>query len=608
MPAGEHSVSEQGSAAGRENPYRSHDAGALRASDVGSTVRVAGWVHRRRDLGGLVFIDVRDATGLVQVRVDNDSPLADQASGLRSETVISVTGEVLERESKNPKMPTGDVEIVASALEMLSSNPEPLPLQVASEEPVSEAQRLTYRFLDLRKDRLQANIMLRNNVIRSLRQRMWAHGFHEFQTPILTASSPEGARDYLVPSRLHPGKFYALPQAPQQFKQLLMASGFPRYFQIAPCFRDEAARADRSPAEFYQLDMEMAFVDQDDVFEVTEDVIHGVFTEFSDLEVTPAPFERIPYAEAMLRFGSDKPDLRIPFEIHDVTEALRNTEFKVFAGIIASGGVVRAIPVPGIGTRSRKFFDGLDGWVKDNGGKGLAWLGFDGDKVKGSVSKPLSSDEHEMLRGLGKAADDGAVLLLAGDEGSTAKLAGRLRAEVAQQAELIDKGRFHLCWIVDYPMFEADDETGQIEFSHNPFSMPQGGLDTLENEDPLTILAYQYDLVCNGVELCSGAIRNHRPDIMYKAFAIAGYGPEVVDSKFPSMINAFKHGAPPHGGLAPGVDRIVMLLANEERINEVIAFPMTTAAQDLLMGAPSEVTPQQLDELSLRIVKPEKKD
>ncbi|MEM6929203.1 MAG: aspartate--tRNA ligase, partial [Myxococcota bacterium] len=354
-------MSEQGSAAGRENPYRSHDAGALRAGDAGSTVRVAGWVHRRRDLGGLVFIDVRDATGLVQVRIDNDSPLADQASSLRSETVISVTGEVLERESKNPKMPTGDVEIVASALEMLSSNPEPLPLQVASDEPVSETQRLTYRFLDLRKDRLQTNIMLRNNVIRSLRQRMWAHGFQEFQTPILTASSPEGARDYLVPSRLHPGKFYALPQAPQQFKQLLMASGFPRYFQIAPCFRDEAARADRSPAEFYQLDMEMAFVDQDDVFEVTEDVIHGVFNEFSDLEVTPAPFERIPYAEAMRRFGSDKPDLRIPFEIHDVTEALRNTAFKVFAGIIEGGGVVRAIPVPGIGTRSRKFFDGLDG-------------------------------------------------------------------------------------------------------------------------------------------------------------------------------------------------------------------------------------------------------
>ncbi len=602
-------MSEHGSSAGRrENPYRSHDAGALRASDVGTTVKVAGWVHRRRDLGGLVFIDVRDATGLVQVRVDADSPLADTASSFRSETVISVTGEVLERESKNPNMPTGDIEIVASALEMLSSPPEPLPLQVASEDTASEAQRLTYRFLELRKEPMQRKIMLRNNVIRSLRQRMWAHGFHEFQTPILTASSPEGARDYLVPSRLHPGKFYALPQAPQQFKQLLMASGFPRYFQIAPCFRDEAARADRSPAEFYQLDMEMAFVTQDEVFEVTEDVIHGVFTEFSDREVTPAPFERIAYADAMLRYGSDKPDLRIPFEIHDVTDALRDTSFKVFAGIIADGGVVRAIPVPGIGTKSRKFFDGLDAWVKDNGGKGLAWIGFDGEKVKGSVAKALSEDEHAMLKGLGDAARDGAVLLLAGSEQPTAKLAGRLRTEVASQAELVEKDRFHLCWIVDYPMFERDEDTGQIEFSLTPFSMPQGGLEALENDDPLSILAYQYDLVCNGVELCSGAIRNHRPDIMYKAFAIAGHGPEVVDNKFPAMINAFKHGAPPHGGLAPGVDRIVMLLADEERINEVIAFPMTTTAQDLLMGAPSEVTDRQLEELHLSVVLPEKKD
>ncbi|MEN0063622.1 MAG: aspartate--tRNA ligase [Myxococcota bacterium] len=598
-------MSEQGPSA--QNRYRTHDAGTLRADDVGATVQVAGWVHRRRDLGGLVFIDVRDATGLVQVRVDADSPIAQAASSLRSETVVSIKGEVLERESKNPKMATGDIEVIASELEVLSSQPEPLPVQVASDADVSEAQRLTYRFLDLRKERLQTNIMLRNNVVRSLRQRMWAHGFHEFQTPILTASSPEGARDYLVPSRLHPGKFYALPQAPQQFKQLLMASGFPRYFQIAPCFRDEAARADRSPAEFYQLDMEMAFVEQDDVFAVAEDVLYGIFTEFSNLPVTPTPFERIPYREAMLKYGSDKPDLRIPFVIHDVTEALRNTEFRLFAGLIADGNVVRAIPVPGIGKNSRKFFDGLDGWVKDNGGKGLAWLGFDGEKVKGSVAKALSSDEHTMLKGLGDAAKDGAVLLLAGPEEATAKLAGRLRVEVAKQAELIEKDRFHFCWIVDYPMFEQNEDTGQIDFSHNPFSMPQGGIEALENDDPLNILAYQYDIVCNGVELCSGAIRNHRPDIMYKAFAIAGHGPEVVDDKFPSMINAFKHGAPPHGGLAPGVDRIVMLLANEERINEVIAFPMTTAAQDLLMGAPSEVTDHQLEELHIRVVMPESK-
>ncbi len=586
--------------------YRTHDCGALRLTDAGTEVRVAGWVHRLRDLGGLVFLDLRDATGIVQVRIDAESPLAETATSLRSEAVVEVRGPVVERESKNPDLPTGEIEVQASAIALLSAMPEPLPLQVASDEPVTEAQRLRYRYLDLRKSRLHANISLRSAVIRSLRQRMWAHGFEEIQTPILTASSPEGARDYLVPSRVHPGRFYALPQAPQQFKQLLMVSGFPRYFQIAPCFRDENARADRSPGEFYQLDMEMAFVDQDEVFAVAEDVLHGVFAEFSDWSVTAPPFPRISYADAMARYGSDKPDLRIPFELHDVSDLFTASGFSVFKKIVEGGGVVLALPVPGIGSRSRKFFDGLDAWTKDAGGAGMAWLGFpEGGPVKGSIAKALTDEEKASLGRLGEAASDGAVLFVAGGEREpTQKLAGRLRIEVAEQADLVQSGRYDFCWVVDFPMFEVDEEGGGYQFSHNPFSMPQGELEALETTDPLEILAYQYDIVCNGVELSSGAIRNHRPDIMYKAFEIVGYGPEVVDERFGGMIRAFKHGAPPHGGLAPGVDRIVMLLAEEPNIREVIAFPMTATAQDLLMGAPAPVTPRQLEELHIKLVLP----
>ncbi|MEL6188430.1 MAG: aspartate--tRNA ligase, partial [Myxococcota bacterium] len=453
--------------------YRSHDAGTLGRHLVGDEVRISGWVHRRRDLGGLVFLDLRDATGLVQVRVDAHSPLVELASGLRPETVVCVAGPLVEREAENPDLPTGSVEVVAHTLELLSSPSEVLPLQVAGEDSATEVQRLTYRFLDLRKERLQRNIQLRNDVVRSLRQRMWGHGFQEFQTPILTASSPEGARDYLVPSRVHPGKFYALPQAPQQFKQLLMASGFPRYFQIAPCFRDEDARADRSPGEFYQLDIEMAFVTQDDVFAVAEDVLYSVFREFSRDQVTPPPFPRIPYGEALRRFGSDKPDLRIPFEIHDATEALSETEHPGFASVVEAGGVILALPVPALGLRSRRFFEDLESWVREAGGPGLAWLGFDGEKVKGNVAKRLSDGERTRLAQLleeePSKGGSGAVLMVAGPIAETTALAGRLRVEVARRAELIPKGKFHFCWVVDFPMYERDEE-GALTFSHNPFS------------------------------------------------------------------------------------------------------------------------------------------
>jgi len=587
--------------------YLDVNCSQLGLDDVGRTVRIAGWVHKKRDMGGIVFIDLRDHYGLTQVVFAPGSPAAQVAEKARSEWVLSVRGEVVARDesNRNPRLSTGDIELKALEVEVLGEA-DVLPMPVAADEESSEPVRLRYRFLDLRRAKPHRNIIMRSEIISSLRRRMTEEGFHEFQTPILTSSSPEGARDYLVPSRVHPGKFYALPQAPQQFKQLLMVSGFPRYFQIAPCFRDEDARADRSPGEFYQLDMEMAFVEQDDVFEVIERVLHGVYTEFSDDASTEPPFPRLTYADAMLRYGSDKPDLRNPLEIQDVSPMFAGTEFKVFKGALDAGGVVRAIAVEGIASKSRKFFDQLTEFIQGEGGKGVAYVLFpaEGDP-KGSAAKFLSDAEKDALRGMLDGKQDGGVLFLSGPEKETVRLAGRLRDEVGQQLELLESGTFRFCWIVDYPMYEADPDTGAIEFSHNPFSMPQGGMEALETMDPLDILAYQYDIVCNGIELSSGAIRNHRPEIMYKAFEIAGYSQEVVDERFRGMIQAFKYGAPPHGGLAPGVDRIVMQLVGEPNIREVIAFPMTAKAEDLLMNAPAPVSDEQLEELSIELNLPE---
>ncbi|HLL91212.1 MAG TPA: aspartate--tRNA ligase [Tepidisphaeraceae bacterium] len=591
------------------NSYHTHTCGQLRANDAGQRARLSGWVHRKRDLGGITFVDLRDHYGLTQVVAEPDSPAAEEMKRLKPESVITVEGTVSKRleGSDNANLATGQIELRVDKI-TVQSTAETLPFSVAEDNrQVNETIRLKYRFLDLRTERLQRNVVLRAQVISGLRRRMTEAGFLEFQTPILTSSSPEGARDYLVPSRIHAGRFYALPQAPQQFKQLLMVSGFPRYFQIAPCFRDEDARADRSPGEFYQLDVEMAFVTQDDVFAAIEPVLHGTFEEFKPKgwTVTPPPFPRITYKDAMTRYGSDKPDLRLGLEIVDVGHLFADSGFKVFKDTLANKGVVRALPVAKVATQPRKFFDNLEAFVKSEGGRGLAYIVFPKDgPPKGPVAKFLSPAELDQLKALPGVADDGTVFLLAGPEQNTAKLAGKLRLEVGRVLDLGVKNEFRFCWIVDFPMFELDEETKQVVFSHNPFSMPQGGMDALKTKDPLEINAYQYDIVCNGVELSSGAIRNHKPEIMYKAFEIAGYGPEVVDRKFGGMIHAFKHGAPPHGGLAPGVDRMVMLLAQEPNIREVIAFPMTAKAEDLLMGAPSEVTDKQLRELHIRVVQP----
>ncbi len=583
--------------------YRTHTCAQLRASDVGQTARISGWVHRKRDHGNLLFVDLRDHYGITQIVTDVDSPAFKAIEGVRVESVITVTGQVVARSPStvNPNLPTGEIEVQAREVVVQSSAAE-LPLPVAAEADYPEDIRLRYRFLDLRRERLHKNIMLRSNVIASLRRRMIEQGFTEFQTPILTASSPEGARDYLVPSRVHPGKFYALPQAPQMFKQLLMVAGFDRYFQIAPCFRDEDARADRSPGEFYQLDFEMSFVTQDDVFAAIEPVLAGVFDEFSDRDVTKPPFPRIPYRESMLKYGNDKPDLRNPIEIADVTEHFRGGGFGIFARMIEGGAVVRAIPAPGAGTRARSFFDGMNDWARGEGYAGLGYVNFKGGEPGGPIAKNLEPERLQALvEAMGLGPDDG-VFFAAGKEAEAAKLAGFARTRVGEELGLIEQNAFKFCWIVDFPMFERNEDTGQIEFSHNPFSMPQGELEALETKDPLDILAYQYDIVCNGVELSSGAIRNHRPEIMYKAFEIAGYSQEQVDQNFSGMINAFKFGAPPHGGSAPGVDRIVMLLADEPNIREVIVFPMNQKAEDLMMNAPAPATTKQLRELHIRVV------
>jgi aspartyl-tRNA synthetase len=585
--------------------YRTHTCADLRASDVGSTVRLSGWTHRKRDHGGVLFVDLRDHYGLTQVVAAAGSEALKLLDSLRVESVVTITGVVVAREggAVNPKLATGDIEVQAREVEVQSSAAE-LPMPVAGEADYPEETRLKYRYLDLRRDRLHANIMLRSKVISSIRRRMIEQGFTEFQTPILTASSPEGARDYLVPSRVHPGKFYALPQAPQMFKQLLMVAGFDRYFQIAPCFRDEDARADRSPGEFYQLDFEMSYVTQDDVFAAIEPVLSGVFEEFADGKlVTPAgEYPRIPYREAMLKYGSDKPDLRNPLLVFDVGDQFKGSGFGLFAGLVEKGMVVRAVPAPGTAEKSRKFFDEMNDWARSEGFAGLGYATRKGGEWGGPIAKNHGVEGmNKIAETMGLGPDDG-IFFAAGKEEEAARLAGLARTRVAEQLGLIDEGSFKFCWIVDFPMFEYNDEQKKIDFSHNPFSMPQGGMEALETKDPLDILAWQYDIVCNGVELSSGAIRNHRPDIMYKAFDIAGYTREEVDTSFPGMIGAFKYGAPPHGGSAPGIDRIVMLLADEPNIREVIVFPMNQKAEDLMMNAPAQVMDKQLKELSIRIV------
>jgi len=587
--------------------YRTHDCGQLRAFDVGSTVRLSGWVHRRRDHGHLLFVDVRDHYGITQVVADTDSPAFRTLDRLRLESVVTVEGDVVARskETVNPNLSTGEIEVRAREVTVQSAAAE-LPMPVAGEQDYPEEIRLKYRYLDLRREQVHANIMLRSSVISSIRRRMIDQGFTEFQTPILTASSPEGARDYLVPSRIHPGKFYALPQAPQMFKQLIMVAGFDRYFQIAPCFRDEDARADRSPGEFYQLDFEMSFVTQDDVFNAIEPVLSGVFQEFAgERSVTPAgEYPRIPYREAMLKYGSDKPDLRNPLLITDVSEHFKGSGFGLFAGLVEKGAVVRAVPAPGTAEKSRKFFDDMNEWARSEGFAGLGYATRKSGEWGGPIAKNHGEEGmNRIAEAMGLGPDDG-IFFAAGKGEEAARLAGAARTRVAEQLDLIEKGSFRFCWIVDFPMFEFNEDQKKIDFSHNPFSMPQGEMEALESKDPLDILAWQYDIVCNGVELSSGAIRNHRPDIMYKAFEIAGYTKDEVDTNFAGMINAFKFGAPPHGGSAPGIDRIVMLLADEPNIREVILFPMNQKAEDLMMNAPAEVMPKQLKELHIKIVDP----
>ena len=588
--------------------YRTHNCAALTKANVGDTVRLSGWVHKKRDHGGVLFVDLRDHYGLTQIVADEDSEALALLDGLKLESVVTIDGVVKARSegTVNANLPTGEIEVFARSA-TVQSRAEELPLPVAGEQDYPEDIRLKYRFVDLRRETMHANIMLRSQVISSLRRRMQDQGFTEFQTPILAASSPEGARDYIVPSRLHPGQFYALPQAPQMFKQLLMVAGFDRYFQIAPCFRDEDLRADRSP-EFYQLDFEMSFVTQEDVFQALEPVLAGVFNEFSGGKTVTASgeFPRIPYAESMLKYGTDKPDLRNPIEISDVGAHFEKSGFGLFEKIVGSGGTVRAIPAPGTNEKSRKFFDEMNDWARKEGFAGLGYVTRKSGEFGGPIAKNHGTEGMQAIYDeLGLGENDG-LFFAAGKTKDAAKLAGAARTRVGETLELIEQGCFKFCWIVDFPMFEYDEDAKKVDFSHNPFSMPQGEMEALETKDPLDILAWQYDIVCNGYELSSGAIRNHRPDIMYKAFEIAGYDKATVDREFSGMIEAFKLGAPPHGGSAPGIDRIVMLLADEPNIREVIAFPLNQKAQDLMMGAPSAVSNRQLRDVHIRTVEPPK--
>ncbi|MFD5803974.1 MULTISPECIES: aspartate--tRNA ligase [unclassified Streptomyces] len=584
--------------------YRSHTCGELRSSDVGTDVRLSGWLHNRRDLGGILFIDLRDHHGITQLVARPGTEAYEALDKLTKESTVRVDGKVVSRgaDNINPDLPTGEVEVEVGEVELLGAA-QPLPFTINTEDGVNEERRLEYRFLDLRRERMHRNIMLRTSVISSIRSKMVALGFNEMATPILTATSPEGARDFVVPSRLHAGRFYALPQAPQQFKQLLMISGFDRYFQIAPCFRDEDARADRSPGEFYQLDVEMSFVEQEDVFRPIEQLMTELFEEFGNGRHVTSPFPRIPFREAMLKYGSDKPDLRAQLELVDITDVFEGSEFKAFAG-----KHVRALPVPDVSGQPRKFFDQLGDYAVEQGAKGLAWVRVAEDgSLTGPIAKFLTeANVAELTKRLSLAAGH-AVFFGAGEFDEVSKIMGAVRVEAAKRAGHFEENVFRFCWIVDFPMFEKDEETGRIDFSHNPFSMPQGGMDALENQDPLDILAWQYDIVCNGVELSSGAIRNHEPEIMLKAFGIAGYEAETVEREFAGMLRAFRFGAPPHGGIAPGVDRIVMLLADEPNIRETIAFPLNGNAQDLMMGAPTELDESRLRELHLTVRKPQPK-
>ncbi|MFI5677212.1 aspartate--tRNA ligase [Streptomyces cellulosae] len=584
--------------------YRSHTCGELRASDVGTDVRLSGWLHNRRDLGGILFIDLRDHYGITQLVARPGTPAYEALDKLTKESTVRIDGKVVSRgtENVNPDLPTGEVEVEVGEVELLGAA-QPLPFTINTEDGVNEERRLEYRFLDLRRERMHRNIMLRTAVISSIRHKMVTLGFNEMATPILTATSPEGARDFVVPSRIHAGKFYALPQAPQQFKQLLMISGFDRYFQIAPCFRDEDARADRSPGEFYQLDVEMSFVEQEDVFQPIEQLMTELFEEFGGGRHVTSPFPRIPFREAMLKYGSDKPDLRAKLELVDITDVFEGSEFKAFAG-----KHVRALAVPDVQSQPRKFFDQLGDYAVSQGAKGLAWVRVAEDgSLSGPIAKFLTEENvAELTKRLSLAAGH-AVFFGAGEFDEVSKIMGAVRVEAAKRAGHFEENVFRFCWIVDFPMFEKDEETGKIDFSHNPFSMPQGGMEALESQDPLDILAWQYDIVCNGVELSSGAIRNHEPDIMLKAFGIAGYDEETVEREFAGMLRALRFGAPPHGGIAPGVDRIVMLLADEPNIRETIAFPLNGNAQDLMMGAPTELDETRLRELHLTVRKPQPK-
>lgn len=579
--------------------YRTHNCSQLRKENIDEVVKIAGWVDSIRDLGGLTFLDIRDHYGMTQVVISKGDPLQDKATKISRESTVSITGKVGPRPDNmvNSSMPTGEVEVLATQIEVLGKCLNQLPFEFISGSETKEDLRLKYRFLDLRNETLHNNIVLRSKVIQTIRKKMTDLDFLEIQTPILTSSSPEGARDYLVPSRVHPGKFYALPQAPQQFKQLLMVSGFDKYFQIAPCFRDEDARADRSPGEFYQLDLEMAYATQEDVFVAVEKVMHDLFSELTNWKVS-SPFPKIPYKDAILKYGSDKPDLRNPLIIQDVSDVFADGDFDAF-----KNKTIRVIPVEGGALQSRKFFDKMVKFATESGAKGLAWIKLNEDlTVAGSIAKFITDDIKTKLIETTGAKANSAFFFMADEKQDTcAKLAGLVRDELGSRLDLIEKDVYKFCWIVDFPMYELDPETNKIEFSHNPFSMPQGGLEALNTKEPLDILAYQYDIVCNGIELSSGAVRNHSTDVMIRAFEIAGYGEDEIKKKFPALYNAFQYGAPPHAGIAPGVDRIVMLIAQQPNIREVIAFPMNSKAQDLLMGAPSEVSEKQLEDVSVKI-------